>query len=154
MAVLKLPRGFILTKKGDINPQKKSGTPPPPCTIIYWGGKGGIFKSCPRVLIWLLGVGGDVWRWLCRHMCRKISASVYWGPSGGSRVRRPGTKDPHRRERKFILVLCLICPFQLNCWTLFDMWYYLNVGLKSFTDCFASFPCIISLIQLYIGVSF
>ena len=24
-----------------------------------------------------------------------------WGLSGGSRVRRPGSEDPHRRERKF-----------------------------------------------------
>ena len=33
----------------------------------------------------------------CRHVCRKISASVDGGPSGGSRVRRPGSEDPHRR---------------------------------------------------------
>jgi hypothetical protein len=28
-------------------------------------------------------------------------ASVDGGPSGGSRVRRPGSEDPHRRWRKF-----------------------------------------------------
>ena len=33
-------------------------------------------------------------------MRRKISAGVDGGPSGGSRVRRPGSKDPHRRQRK------------------------------------------------------
>ena len=33
-------------------------------------------------------------------MCRKISASVDGGPSGGSHVRRPGSEDPDRRERK------------------------------------------------------
>ena len=33
-------------------------------------------------------------------MCRKISAHVDGGLSGGSRVRRPGSEDPHRRERK------------------------------------------------------
>ena len=34
-------------------------------------------------------------------MCRKISAHVDGGLRGGSRVRRPGSEDPHRRERKF-----------------------------------------------------
>ena len=34
---------------------------------------------------------------LCRHGCWKISASVDGGPSRGSRVRRPGSEDPHRR---------------------------------------------------------
>ena len=32
-----------------------------------------------------------------RHVRQKISASVDGGPSGGSRVRRPGSEDPHRR---------------------------------------------------------
>jgi hypothetical protein len=31
------------------------------------------------------------------HVREKISASVDGGPSGGSRVRRPGSEDPHRR---------------------------------------------------------
>ena len=31
----------------------------------------------------------------------KISTHVYGGPSRGSRVRRPGSEDPHLRERKF-----------------------------------------------------
>ena len=35
-------------------------------------------------------------------MRRKISAHVDGGLSGGSRVRRPGSEDPHRRERKFV----------------------------------------------------
>ena len=34
-------------------------------------------------------------------MRRKISAHVNGGLSGGSWVRRPGSEDPHRRERKF-----------------------------------------------------
>ena len=33
-------------------------------------------------------------------MRRKISVHVDGGPSGGSRVRRPGSEDPHRRGRK------------------------------------------------------
>ena len=38
-------------------------------------------------------------------MCRKISASVDGGPSEGSRVRRPGSEDPHQRQRKLKLFL-------------------------------------------------
>ena len=34
----------------------------------------------------------------------KMSASVDGGPSGGSRVRRPGSEDPHRRERNSSLL--------------------------------------------------
>ena len=41
-------------------------------------------------------------------MCRKISASVDGGQSGGSCVRRPGSKDPHRRERKFGIFTVLL----------------------------------------------
>ena len=40
-------------------------------------------------------------------MCRKISAHVDGGLSGGSRVRRPWSEDPHRRERKFDSVVLL-----------------------------------------------
>ena len=39
----------------------------------------------------------------CRNVCRKISAHVDGGLSGGSRVSRPGSEDPHRRERKCYL---------------------------------------------------
>ena len=39
-------------------------------------------------------------------MRRKISDSVDGGPSGGSRVRRPGSEDPHRRKRKFVTHIC------------------------------------------------
>ena len=35
------------------------------------------------------------------HMCWKISAGVDGGLSGGSSVRRPVSKDPHRHQRKF-----------------------------------------------------
>ena len=40
------------------------------------------------------GVGGDLWRWLCRHVHLKISTHVDGGPSGGSRVPRPGERGP------------------------------------------------------------
>ena len=39
----------------------------------------------------------------------KISAHVDGGLSGGSRVCRPGSEDPHRREWKFPLtIVCII----------------------------------------------
>ena len=31
-----------------------------------------------------------------------ISANVHGGPSGGSSMRRPGSEDPHRRDRQLI----------------------------------------------------
>jgi hypothetical protein len=34
----------------------------------------------------------------------EISAHVDRGLSGGSRVRRPGSEDPHRHERKFCVI--------------------------------------------------
>ena len=43
------------------------------------------------------GVGGDVWRRLCRHACRKISASVDGRLSGVSRVCGHGSEDPNWR---------------------------------------------------------
>ena len=35
--------------------------------------------------------------------CVTISAGVNGGLSGGSSVRRPGSQDPHRRQRNFLL---------------------------------------------------
>ena len=43
------------------------------------------------------GAGKFFWRWICRHVRWKVSASVDGGLSGGSGVRRPGSEDPHRR---------------------------------------------------------
>ena len=53
-------------------------------------------------------VGGDVWRWLCRHIFRKISAHVDGGASIGSSARTSRSKDPHGRERKFSKVVKLL----------------------------------------------
>ena len=39
-------------------------------------------------------VGGGVYRWFCRHVCRKISARVDGGTSGPSSVRRRGARTP------------------------------------------------------------
>ena len=48
-----------------------------------------------------LMVWGDVLSLLCRNVRWKISAHIDEGLSGGSRVHRPGRKDPHQREPKF-----------------------------------------------------
>ena len=40
----------------------------------------------------------------------KISASVDGGPSGGSRVRRPGSKDPIDASGMFFLVNNIVSP--------------------------------------------
>ena len=47
-------------------------------------------------------VGGHVWRWLCRRVRRFFFAGVDRGPNGGSSLRRPGSEDPHRRQRDYI----------------------------------------------------
>ena len=38
---------------------------------------------------------------------KKISTGVNGGLSGGSSVRRPGSEDPHRRQRKFVVIPAL-----------------------------------------------
>ena len=53
----------------------------------------------------LIGKISIFWTPPPRHVRRKISASVDGGPSGGSRVRRPGSEDPHRRQRNFFFLL-------------------------------------------------
>ena len=42
---------------------------------------------------------GEMFEGDSRHVRRKNSAHVDGEPSGGSRVRKPGSEDPHRRER-------------------------------------------------------
>ena len=51
--------------------------------------------KCPPLLTAFFSFSGF------RRMRREISASVDGGLSGGSSVRRPGSEDPHRRQRKF-----------------------------------------------------
>jgi hypothetical protein len=43
---------------------------------------------------------GDMFEGDSADMCKEISAHVDGGTSRGSSVRRPGSKGPHRRERK------------------------------------------------------
>ena len=79
-----------------------------------------------------LRVGGDFWRWLCRHVRRKISAHIDGGPSRGSSMRRPRSEDPHRRERKFLDISSpsITCSLSSNFKALFIMlskgWCQLN----------------------------
>ena len=44
---------------------------------------------------------GEMFEGDSADICRKISAHVNEGPSGGSSVPRPGSEDPHRCEQKF-----------------------------------------------------
>ena len=62
----------------------------------------------------------------------EISAHVDGGLSGGSRVRRPGSEDPHRRERKFLkhvslIALSLLAP--LRRFWLGNKWILTSVSL-------------------------
>ena len=70
--------------------------------------------------------------------CQQISAVVDLGLSGGSSVRRPGSEDPHQRQRKFISVYFFICPFiifflnlLLLIWVLFLFSYYISKFTKN-----------------------
>ena len=47
----------------------------------------------------LVGVGGDVWRWLFRHLSQKKSAHLHRGLSRVSSMRRHGSKDPHQPDQ-------------------------------------------------------
>ena len=57
-----------------------------------------------------LAVGGDVWRWLCRHRRQKISAHVDRRHTGEPSVRRPGSEDSHRHELEFIMFFLPMLP--------------------------------------------
>ena len=54
----------------------------PPALCKFWVDKGGIFKSCPRVPT-SEGLG-----------------EIFEGDFVGSSVRRPGSEDPNRHQRK------------------------------------------------------
>ena len=78
-----------LQKYEDSTPLKNGERP---CTMLYLGRQRGVFSKF--VLGFrnfgydFCGVGGDVWRWLCRHVRRKISTHVHGGTSERSSVRR------------------------------------------------------------------
>ena len=48
------------------------------------------------------GVGGDVWRWLCRHVLENV-CSCGWGNERTVKCAQRVSEDPRRRERKSIL---------------------------------------------------
>jgi hypothetical protein len=49
---------------------------------------------------------GEMFEGDSADMCiGKFPLTLMGGLSGGSRVRRPGSEDPHRRERKFFIFL-------------------------------------------------
>ena len=54
-------------------------------------------------------VGGDALRLLWRNVCQKISAQVDGELKGGSRMRSPGSEDPHLREWKCLPLIIDLC---------------------------------------------
>ena len=72
---------WLLSNKNIRNPIKDIwGIPPTPQLTLFWLENGEIW-----------------WNQLCRHMCRKISASANGGLSRGSRMHGHESEDPHRR---------------------------------------------------------
>ena len=74
-------------KNRRIRTQKKIwGPPPPSLTMLYLGGKKGVFSKVVLGIrnlsydFW--GVGEDVWRWLCRHVWGRAGAGTPIGVSG------------------------------------------------------------------------
>jgi hypothetical protein len=53
-------------------------------SMRLWAERGEFWKEIWNSRYNFLGVVGGVWRWLCRHLWRKISAHVDGGLSGGS----------------------------------------------------------------------
>ena len=60
------------------------------------------------------GVGGDVWSWLCRHVCRKISAHEMVGRAEGLACADPEARTPIGESGNFnkLLNSCLISWFK------------------------------------------
>jgi hypothetical protein len=101
--VLKLHRGFILTQKKEILTPKKIRRPPlsPRAVLVFLKV---IFLKLSKVVLGFRtsdmtfeGLGEMLEGDSADIMCQKISTSVDGGPSAGSRVRRPGSEDPHWR---------------------------------------------------------
>ena len=92
---------------------KKNGRPSPLHYAIFGRTNGGIFKNCPRVLKLGIWLGGGVWRWLCRHVRRKISAQVDGGMSERSSLRRRWARTSIGLSGNFITILYLLfsCGF-------------------------------------------
>ena len=92
--VPKFCKGSLVTKILGFQKRKRK-IRDPPYPPHFWADKGCIYISCPRVL--------KLWIWLLRGLgiCLKMT-HVDGGPSGGSSVCRPGSEDPHRRQRNSI----------------------------------------------------
>ena len=84
---------FFLQKKGDINTQQNSETPLGPILVFFNIFFLKISKVVPKLWIWLL-----------RGWGRCSPKKFRWCQWGAERsVRRPGSEDPHWRQRKFQL---------------------------------------------------
>ena len=54
-----------------------------------------------------LGIGGDVWRWLCMHMQRKISSHVDGGQAEGLASADQGARTPNLFRPLFLTFIFL-----------------------------------------------
>ena len=116
--VMKFCIGFYVTKILGFRPDiflVVGGIPPPPCTMLFWWDKRDFEKSCIRILKLCVRpyvtkvLRFQKQRWLCRQVWRKISCHVDGGPSGGSSLPRPGSRDPYRRGRKLVRAAWVGC---------------------------------------------
>ena len=94
--VPKLAMRPYVTKIWGFHTLKKSGTPPALCynRADTWGYFLKIVLGFRNLGYDFWGVGGDVLRWLCRHVRRKISSDVDGGLSGVSRCVDTGARTP------------------------------------------------------------
>ena len=69
--------------------------------------------------------GGDVWRWLCRHVRQKIFRSCWWGDERTVQRAQTVSEDPHRREWKYLFLFLpplfkttegVVVGFQIFAW--------------------------------------
>ena len=98
------------TKYEDSTTLKKSETPPQLCYV--WVDKVFFFfKSCPMLLklrIWLLKGWGRCLKVTLQTRAPENFRSRRWGLSRWYCVRKPGSEDPHRCERKFDILSCMV----------------------------------------------
>ena len=103
----------LLTHKNITIPIKKliQGPPSIPRTMLYLGAQKGVFSKVVLGFrnfgydFW--GVGGYVWRWLCRPMRRKISAHSVGGTSEQSSLRRRWARTPIGLSGIFLQILVM-----------------------------------------------
>ena len=85
------------------------GSPPTPYTMLYLGGQRGYFQKLSKVSetsdMTSEGLGNMFEGDSADTCCGKFQLTLIGGLIRGSRVRRPGSEDPLRRQRKFLFLL-------------------------------------------------